>query len=164
MTRALGVRSREMWQEMWQVITGLLSVQLEPSKTMENPHVSFLALPSHARTTPASSFPRSCSGHYYACVDIAYAYVLCISYVCAGLVCVYVWWDPTIQLLVFCCSAACCCCSCTYHVCITPSLTLSSSLLSAQPRYNSRASSSPFCDGHGRCISLCVRVRAMFHM
>ena len=31
--RALGVQSREIWQ----VITGLLSAELKPSKTMENP-------------------------------------------------------------------------------------------------------------------------------
>ena len=36
-TRALGVQSREIWK----VITGLISAVLEPSKTMENPHVSF---------------------------------------------------------------------------------------------------------------------------
>ena len=35
--RALGVQSREIWQ----VITGLLSVEIEPSKATENPRVSF---------------------------------------------------------------------------------------------------------------------------
>ena len=40
--RALGVLSREVWQ----VITGLPSGELDPSKTIENPHVScFAALP-----------------------------------------------------------------------------------------------------------------------
>ena len=33
--RALGVQRREIWQ----VITGLLSAELEPGKAMENPHV-----------------------------------------------------------------------------------------------------------------------------
>ena len=37
--RALGVQIREIWQ----VITGLLSAELEPSKTTENPHVSCFA-------------------------------------------------------------------------------------------------------------------------
>ena len=37
--RALGVQSREIWQ----VIMGLLSAQLEPSKTMENLHVNYFA-------------------------------------------------------------------------------------------------------------------------
>ena len=42
--RALGAQSREIWQ----VITGLLSAELEPSKTMENPHAScFAPLPSN---------------------------------------------------------------------------------------------------------------------
>ena len=42
MARALGVQSREIWP----VITGLLSAELEPSKKMENPHVScFAAMP-----------------------------------------------------------------------------------------------------------------------
>ena len=40
MARALGVQTREIWQ----VTTGSLSVNLEPSKTTENPHFSFLAL------------------------------------------------------------------------------------------------------------------------
>ena len=74
----LGVKSREIWQ----VTAGALSAQPGPRKTMQNPHFSFLAPPSHARTTLASRFPRSCSdGHYYACmdhyfacVDIAYEY------------------------------------------------------------------------------------------
>ena len=34
--RALGVQSREIWR----VITGLLSAELDPSKTIETPHVS----------------------------------------------------------------------------------------------------------------------------
>ena len=53
---------------------GVLSVELEPSKTMENPHVSFCALTSHARTTPGfklSSFLQQRT--LLACVDIAYA-------------------------------------------------------------------------------------------
>ena len=43
-----------------------------------------------------------------------------------------------------------------YHICITPSLKLSSSTL-WQPRYNSsRTVSSSCCDVHGRCICVCV--------
>ena len=37
--RTLGVQSHGIWQ----VITGLLSAELAPSKTMENPHVSCFA-------------------------------------------------------------------------------------------------------------------------
>ena len=37
--RALSIQSREVWQ----VITGLLCVELEPSKTMGNPNVSCFA-------------------------------------------------------------------------------------------------------------------------
>ena len=74
--RALCVQSRAIWR----VITGSLSVQPEPHKTMENPYFSLFAPPN----------PRSHShGHYYACVDhyhagvdIAYAYVCCVCYVC----------------------------------------------------------------------------------
>ena len=67
-------------REVWQVTTGSLSAELEPGKTMENPRISFFFSTRDARTTLASSFPRSCSdGHYYACVDIAYAYVCCVS-------------------------------------------------------------------------------------
>ena len=87
MVRSLGVQSREIWQ----VTTGSPSAELELSNTMENPHISFFAPPSHSRTTLASSFPRSCSdghcygcvNHYYACVDITYAYVCCV-YVTSG--------------------------------------------------------------------------------
>ena len=66
--RALGAKSREIWQ----VVVGSLSAELEPSKTMES-HISafFRFLCSTAvqarshGTTLASSFPRCYShGHY----------------------------------------------------------------------------------------------------
>ena len=78
--RAPGVQSREIWQ----LITGLLSAELEPSKTMENPHVSCLLhsctssllCSSHGTTAVAH---QVCVDHYYACADIAYAFsVLCV--------------------------------------------------------------------------------------
>ena len=93
--------------------------------------------------------------------------------VCGPRLCICVL-EPACQLLLFFASGACCCCGCCccsfiyvsnqHVVFITPSLKLSSSVL-WQPRYNSsRKIRFSFCDGHGRCISLCVRVRVMFPM
>ena len=81
--------------EFWQVTTGSLSAEPEPSKTIENPNISLFAPRATYGRTLASRFPRSCSdGHcsacadqYYACVDIAYAYVCCVCATC-GCVCV----------------------------------------------------------------------------
>ena len=59
---ALGVQSREIWQ----VNTGLLAAELEPSKTMENQHVICFdpltaVKDSNTVTAIASSFPRTYS-------------------------------------------------------------------------------------------------------
>ena len=79
--RALGVQSCEIWQE----ITGLLSAKLDPSKTLENPHVRHSS--ANTITTLASSFPRSYSyGHDDACVDHCYACVV-MMYACMHCVC-----------------------------------------------------------------------------
>ena len=44
-----------------------------------------------------------------------------------------------------------------HHVCITPSLERSTSLLCGSHGYiSSRAASSSFCDGHGRFVRVCV--------
>ena len=98
--RTLGVQSRKIWQ----VITGLLSATLEPSKTWENPHIrqrfcSPAVNVSNTVITIASTFPRSYSyGHYYVpgmrvwttttvcvcCYDVCvYAMCVCSVYVCA---------------------------------------------------------------------------------
>ena len=111
----------------------------------------------------------ACVDDYYGCVDIAYAYVcvLCMCYVCMRVcgphlrICVleshmsvFLFFFVLLCLLFAVAAAA-------VHVCITPSLKLSSSLLLWQPRYNSsRTSKSSFCDGRGRCISL--RVCALY--
>ena len=85
--QALGAQSREIWQ----VITGSLSAELEPSKTMEcQPFCSTAVKGSNTVTTIASSFPRSHNdGHYYACVD--YSYAMCGHAVCVYVLCVRVY-------------------------------------------------------------------------
>ena len=104
--RALGVQSHETWQ----VITGLLSAELEPSRTVENPHICQLfcstsSANSNTVITIASSCPRSYShGHYYACVDHYYACVVimyaCMRCACAPCTCVRVCGSVTRLLLV----------------------------------------------------------------
>ena len=76
--RALGVQSREIWQ----VIAGLLSA--EPGKTMET-HMSAVLLHCKSSLLCGSHGTRAvahqaCVGHYYACVDIAYACLCCVCY------------------------------------------------------------------------------------
>ena len=77
--RALGVQSREIWQ----VITGSLSAELEPSKATENPHVRRFA-PHCCNSSPlcgshgtAAVAHQVCVDHCYACVDSIRVSVLC---------------------------------------------------------------------------------------
>ena len=103
-------------REVWQVTTGSLSAELEPGKTMENPRISFFFSTRDARTTLASSFPRSCSdGHYYACVDIAYAYVCCVCATCVRASSAYLCWNPICQLVFLLCCLLLLYVSCLYH-------------------------------------------------
>ena len=87
MARALGVQSREIWQ----VTTGSLSVELEPRKTLDKTHVSCFAPPMtrslcksslicgrHGITAVAQQLVYTTTYYQYACVDIAYACVLCV--------------------------------------------------------------------------------------
>ena len=99
---ALGVRSRANWQ----LTTGSFSAESEPRETLKkNSHFRrFFARTSHAvnKHSP-SGFPRSCSdGHYYKCVDTAYACVLCVcaTRACAGL-CPFARWSPTFRSHLF---------------------------------------------------------------
>ena len=86
MARAMGVQSREVWQ----VVTGSLSAEVESSKTMENPHVSCFApllVPYFVAATVYNSSRRSSlCGPLLLCVDIAYT---CLCYVCYD-TCVFV--------------------------------------------------------------------------
>ena len=88
--RALGVQSREIGQ----VITGVLSAELEPSKTIENPHVSHcckeqqhgnsnrfkLASVIQLRTLLRVCGPLLCMRGHDLCV---YGLCVCSVYVCA---------------------------------------------------------------------------------
>ena len=156
-------------------------MELQPSKA--NPHVSFFALTSHARTTPASSFPRSCSdGHYFhACVDICVCMCVlrmheCAVYVlqrvcgCAGLVCAFVRWNPTFQLLVcfaLLLAAAAAVRTSKYHVvCIPPSLKLSSSIFGGHGATTVAHQLLPFVNGasvHARVCVLCFLLWGRTH-
>ena len=99
--RAVGIQSREIEQ----VITGLLSAELEPSKAMENPHVSCessLLGGSHGTRAVAH---QVIVGYYDARVDVACA---CVFYAIIRLrvfrcvrVCALVRWNPTFQILFF---------------------------------------------------------------
>ena len=82
------------------------STDLEPSKTMENPHISCFGPPSHAKTL-ALSFPRfaatdtimlACVDHNYASVDIACARcAVRVSECACARVCAFVCKKPTIS-------------------------------------------------------------------
>ena len=141
-----------------------------------NPHFSFLAPPSHARRTLDSSFPCSCSDghycacvdHYYACVDhyyasvsLAYDYVCCVCQTCEGVcmcagLCICVL-ELHISAFFWLFSSARCCC--TSHVCITPTLNFSSSLLCHSHRTTAVAHQVlPFVTAtDGASVYVCVR-------
>ena len=89
--RALGVQSREIWR----VITGLLSAELDPSKTIETPHVSHYCCKAqqhgNSNRFKLSSVlqPRTllcvCGPLPYMCGHDVCVYALCVCsvYVCA---------------------------------------------------------------------------------
>ena len=151
--RALGVQSRESWQ----IITGLLSAELEPSKTMETPHASCFAPLLHKLSTwwqprYKSSRPSNLCGPQlrYAYVDIAYSCLLCAVIlrvrVCRRVrVCVSVCWNagtPHFCFLFFCSTCCCCCCCCCRRI----------------MSVSHRPSSSLLCGSHGTTVTqqLCV--------
>ena len=97
--RALGVQTRQIWQ----VVTGSLSAELEPSKITENPHIGCFATAVRSLYFVAATVQSAVAhqvgvNHYYACVGIAYACTVCAMisvrvcargacgfvYVCAG--------------------------------------------------------------------------------
>ena len=163
MARALGVQSRANWQ----VITVSLSGEPELCKTTENPHFSFFAPLSHTVTTLAPKFSPSSQlrtlpsvGGPLPCVcgrlltRVCAACVLRVRvcgplHLCAG--------TPHFSVfsIIFALTDAGVVVSCLHHT-VPPPLKLSHLW---QPLHNSsHTSSSPFCDGHGRCtfVRVCV--------
>ena len=131
---------------------------------MGNPYISFFAPPSHARATLASSFPRSCPDVYLLCVCgpllCVCRHCLCVvccvcascgcAYGCAGLyVCVL---EPRISA--FFCFCFCLVCRLLLQLLL---LYVSCRLYHAVPHALYSLRSSLLCDGHRRCISLCVQ-------
>ena len=162
--RALGVQNREIWQ----VISGLIFAELESSMTMENPHVNFFRFCSDTPRQNNTRFKLSpfLEQQTLLCVCghcLVYVCCLCATCLrgCAGLVCAYMCWNPTFQLVFF--SLLLVAPAVRITSSVSHRLSSSQALYVWQPRCdNSRTSSSPYCDGHGRCISLCVRVRETF--
>ena len=86
--------------------------------------------------------------------------VLRMCYVCAGLVCVFVL-EPHMSACFFALLLA----AAVRIMSVSHRPSSSQALCFLQPRFNnSRASTSPFCDRHRRCISLRGFLRSMFPM